>query len=237
MDIPFRRPALNELVRDYVKQYILDHALSAGDPLPSETQLAQDLGVGRSSVREAIKALQSLGIIEVRHGEGLYVREFSLDPMIETVKYGMRFDVVSLFELAQIRFFLERAAIEDVVRHISAENLGRLDDLMETWKSRVQAGANHLDLDEEFHRILYGTLNNDTFMKLYELFWLAFKGLGDPFIKQGRPAQAEYENHKAILDAVKARDVDLARTHLAWHFNHLLEERIRQATGTPSQEL
>jgi DNA-binding GntR family transcriptional regulator len=73
------------------------------------------------------------------------------------------------------------------------------------------------------------------FMKLYELFWLAFKSLGDPFIKQSRPAQTEYENHQAILDAVKARDVDLARTHLAWHFNHLLEERIRRATGSRSQ--
>ncbi len=76
MDIPFRRPALNELIRDYVKQHILDHGLSAGDPLPSETQLAQELGVGRSSAREAIKALQSLGVVEVRHGEGLYVRAF-----------------------------------------------------------------------------------------------------------------------------------------------------------------
>lgn len=226
-----RRPALNELIRDYVKQYILDHGLSVGDPLPSETQLAQDLGVGRSSVREAIKALQSLGIVEVRHGEGLYVRAFSFDPVVETATYGMRFDATSLFELAQIRFFLERTAIEDVMAQISAEDLNQLEDLMEAWKRRVHAGENHLDLDEQFHRILYGTLNNQTFMKLFELFWLAFRSLGDPFIQEGRPAQEEYRNHREILDAVKAHDADLAREHLAWHFNHLLKERLRLATG------
>ena len=79
MQSSFRRPVLNELIRDYVKQHILDHGLSAGDPLPSETQLAQELGVGRGSVREAIKALQSLGIVEVRHGDGLYVRPYFIE--------------------------------------------------------------------------------------------------------------------------------------------------------------
>jgi DNA-binding transcriptional MocR family regulator len=65
MQKTLRGPALSKAVRDYVKQYILDHKLQGGDPLPPETQLAQDLGVGRSSVREAVKALQSLGIVEV----------------------------------------------------------------------------------------------------------------------------------------------------------------------------
>ena len=92
METSLRRPALNELIRDYVKQYILDQGLCAGDPLPSEIQLAQELGVGRSSVREAIKALQSLGIVEVRHGEGLYVRPYTFDPILETLSFGMRFD-------------------------------------------------------------------------------------------------------------------------------------------------
>ena len=62
MQKQLRGPALSKAVRDYVKQYILDRKLQGGDPLPPETQLAQDLGVGRSSVREAIKALQSLNL-------------------------------------------------------------------------------------------------------------------------------------------------------------------------------
>jgi DNA-binding FadR family transcriptional regulator len=223
------RPSLNEIVRDYVKQYILDHKLSAGDPLPPESQIAEELGVGRGSVREAIKALQSLGVVEVRHGDGLYVRAFSFEPVVETVKYGMRFDAVSLSELAQIRFFLESAAIETAMKNLGQEDIERLEALMNEWKQRLENGRPHMDLDAQFHRILYGSLDNHMFMQLYELFWLAFESLGDPVIKQGRPASQDYQNHRDIVDAIKAEDLERARRHLTYHFDHLLKERIRRA--------
>jgi len=225
-----RRPVLNELIRDYVKRYILDHGLSAGDPLPSETQLAQELGVGRGSVREAIKALQSLGIVEVRHGDGLYVRPYTFDPILETLSYGMRFDTTTLAELAQIRILLERAAIEDAVKHIGATDLDRLEALMSAWQERVQTQDDPRDIDEEFHRILYGALNNQTLMKLFEVFWIAFENLDDPVIQDARPAEHDYENHRALLSAIKARDPDLARNLMMRHFGHL-QQRIRRATG------
>jgi DNA-binding FadR family transcriptional regulator len=229
MEKPFRRPVLNELIRDYVKQYILDHGLNPGDPLPPETQLAHELGVGRSSVREAIKALQSLGIVQVRHGDGLYVREYNFDPILETLGFGIRFDTTTLSELAQIRFLLEGAAIEDAVKRIGLQDLDRLDNLMQVWKGRVAAGEPHSDLDEEFHRILYGVLNNQTLVKLFQVFWIVFANLKDPVIQDIKPADQEWHDHQAILEAVKARDANLARQRLMDHFDHL-RKRIERAT-------
>lgn len=232
MEKPFRRPALNEAVRHYVKQYILSQGLNAGDPLPPETQLAQELGVGRSSVREAVKALQSLGIVEVRHGNGLYVREYNFDPVVETIGYGMRFDTTTLSELAQIRFLLERSVIEDAVKRIEPADLDRLENVLAVWRERITTGESHSDLDEEFHRILYGALNNQTLIKLLEVFWIAFENLDDPIIRTVKPIEQELEAHRAILEAVKARDANLARQRLMEHFEHL-RERIRRATSTP----
>jgi DNA-binding FadR family transcriptional regulator len=232
LEKPGLRPTLNEIVRDYVKQYILDQGLGAGDPLPTENQLAHELGVARSSVREAIKALQSLGIVEVRHGDGLYVRPYSFDPILEALGYGMRFDAQSLAELAQIRVLLERAAIEEAVEHIGAEDLARLEEILAIWKARDEAGEPQwADIDEEFHRILYGVLNNQTLMKLFEVFWIAYENLDDPNIHDVRPPQQEYDYHQAIFDAVKARDADLARQRMVQHFSHL-QERIRRATAS-----
>jgi DNA-binding FadR family transcriptional regulator len=228
MEKPFRRPVLNELIRNYVKQYILDHNLSAGDPLPPETQLAHELGVGRSSVREAIKALQSLGIVEVRHGDGLYVREYNFDPILETLGFGIRFDTTTLSELAQIRFLLEGAAIEDAVKRIGLQDLDRLDNLMGVWKQRARDGEPHSDLDEEFHSILYGALNNETLVKLLRVFWLVFANLKDPVIQDIKPADQEWYDHQAILEAVKARDANLGRQRLMDHFDHL-RKRIKRA--------
>src|SRR5690606_27853305 len=72
-----RPPLLHVTVQESLKQYIEDNRLKAGDPLPPETFLAQQLGVGRNSMREAIKALESLGIVETRRGVGVFVKEFS----------------------------------------------------------------------------------------------------------------------------------------------------------------
>jgi DNA-binding FadR family transcriptional regulator len=223
------RPTLNALVRDYVKQYILDQRLGAGDPLPTETQLAQDLGVARGSVREAIKALQSLGIVEVRHGDGLYVRPYTFDPITETLGYGMRFDTKTLAELLQIRILFERAAIEEVVQHITPQEVERLEQLMVTWKQRLKAREPHRDLDEEFHRILYTSLDNQTFMKLFEVFWFAYENLDNPIIRDVSRAERDYATHRGLLDAVQCGDAEAARKWMAQHFENL-QERIRRAT-------
>ncbi len=231
MEQSLRRPALNEAVRNYVKRYIVEHGLTAGDPLPPETQLALELGVGRSSVREAVKALQSLGIVEVRHGEGLYVREYNFDPILETIGYGLRLDTKMLSELAQVRFLLERAAIEEAVLRITPHDLALLDDVIAAWTKRLGSTQSHVDLDREFHRILYGALNNQILTKLIEVFWIAFEAVNDPIIQEEIPSQLELQAHQAILEAVKARDPKLAQQRLMQHFENL-QQRITRATNS-----
>ena len=226
MEKPLRGPALNEAVRNYVKQYILDRNLKAGDSLPPETQLAQQLGVGRSSVREAIKALQSLGIVEVKHGNGLYVREYNFDPILETLSYGMRFDPNTLAEFLQIRIWLESSVIGEAVSQIKAKDIAQLDEVMAAWAKRVEAGQLYADLDEQFHRILYTTLNNQTLMKLFEVFWIAFQNLDFETIRISEPA-VELAEHRRILEAVKEGDVSLTRQRLVQHFSRL-QDRLRR---------
>lgn len=227
MEKPLRGPALNEAIRNYIKQYILEHKLNGGDALPPETQLAQDLGVGRSSVREAIKALQSLGIVEVRHGNGLYVREYNFDPILETFSYGLRFNAAMLAELTQIRIWLEAAAIEEAVKRISEEEIAQLENLMETWSQRAESNDLCPDLDEQFHRNLYQILDNQTLIKLLEVFWVAFENLDIEAIRDADPMTG-LEQHQAILEGVKARDASLTRQRLVQHFSSL-QERIDRA--------
>jgi DNA-binding FadR family transcriptional regulator len=232
MEKLLRRPALNEAVRDYVKRYIVENKLNGGDPLPPETQLAQELGVGRSSVREAIKALQSLGIVEARRGDGLYVREYNFDPILEILNYSVRSDPVRLAELMQIRVWLETVVIGDAVMEIGDAQLAQLDAVIAEWRARVQAGEDHTDLDERFHCILYGILENQTLLKLIEVFWIALDSQDVASIRASDPV-AELAQHQAILEAVRARDVSTSRRLLVEHFAHL-KERIRGAVSLVS---
>jgi len=84
-----RPPLLHVSVQESLKSYIDDNALAPGAPLPPENDLAQQLGVSRNSVREAIKALESLGILETRRGIGVFVKAFSFEPLLANLAYGL----------------------------------------------------------------------------------------------------------------------------------------------------
>jgi len=78
-----------------IKSYILRHGLHPGDRLPTESALCADLGVSRSSVREALRKLQALDIVTVRQGSGSYVGDMSLQPLVETLVLRAALDDIS----------------------------------------------------------------------------------------------------------------------------------------------
>ena len=219
-------PALYKAIRDYIKQYVLEHDLKPGEPLPPEGQLVEDLGVSRSSVREAVKSLQSLGIVDVRQGDGLYVRELNFDSMLEAFQFGMQFDPHTVAELLQIRIWLEMAVIGDAVKQIRTEELARLESIINDWDERIQIGENYIDLDEEFHSTIYAVLKNQTLMKLFDTFWVAFLGLENDNIQHSDPV-GELQSHREILNAIKSGDTDHTRNQLQFHFDNI-KSRIDQ---------
>jgi len=230
MDKPLRGPALSEAIRTYIKNYIITNKLQAGDPLPPETQLMDELGVGRSSVREAVKALQSLGIVEIRRGDGLYVRETNFDPILEVLDYSMRFDPTMFAEIFRVRVWLESAVIGDAVRTISDEHIRQLELLMQEWEKRVAAGQPFAEMDERFHCILYQSLHNRTLIMLLEVFWDAFEDLDIEAIRNTNAALA-LKDHWDLLQAVRERDADRSRQQLIYHFSHV-SRRISDAIQT-----
>ncbi|MBN1452073.1 MAG: FadR family transcriptional regulator [Anaerolineales bacterium] len=218
--VNFRRPVLSETVRKHIKRYILEKHLKPGDSLPPEAQLATDLGVGRSSIREAMKSLQSLGIVDVRRGEGFFVREWNLDPVLETLSYGICFTSATFGELMQIRIWLEAASIIEATANVTAQNIAELEAIMAEWETRFDTGKTFADLDERFHNVLYQSLHNDTFVQLLNVFWRAFDTVEDTMVGNA-DIRLEYKTHYAILDAIKQRNPALAREKLLASFENL----------------
>ncbi|MWR20551.1 GntR family transcriptional regulator, partial [Helicobacter pylori] len=103
----FKRQPVYLRAQDAIKSYIERHRLGPGAPLPSEVALAQELGTSRASLREGIKSLEALGIVEVRRGEGLFVKAFSFDSIFNSLPYSFAVDGRSLRELTQVRGALE----------------------------------------------------------------------------------------------------------------------------------
>ncbi|MCB0044736.1 MAG: FadR family transcriptional regulator [Caldilineaceae bacterium] len=221
-----RTPAVAEEVRSFIKEYILTNRLPPGTQLPPEGYWMEELSVGRSSVREAVKALQSLGIVEIHRGNGLYVRQVNFDPILELLSYAMRFDPQMFANVFQIRIWLESAVIKTVVAQLSEEEIQELEALLQEWERRLAANESHVDLDETFHAILYRSLGNPTLNGLLQVFWLAFRTFDDDAIRQTNLTLA-LRQHQEIMAAVRARDAERSHRLLMEHFNEI-QERIHQ---------
>jgi len=219
---------LNRAIQDHIKRTITDNRMQAGDMLPPEGQIAQDLGVSRGSVREAIKGLESLGIVEVRHGNGVFVRAFNFDSFLDLLSYGLVFDQGRIGEILQIRKWLELAAIGDTTQRITPAEIDLIEELLDRWEGKAAAGEPTSDEDRAFHRMLYSSLGNRSLNALLDNFWLVFHAVPVRSITTDLQPTTTLQDHREILAALRQHDAELARQRVQDHF-HGLEERLAMA--------
>lgn len=222
------RPALFRSVQDIIKNYILENNLTAGAPLPPEMELARQLGVSRSSVREAVKALESLGILETRRGSGLFVQDFSFEPLLENLPYGLLFALPQLADLLAVRRVLETGMAEAALAVITPQQLSQLQLLTQQMLLKAEQGQTFPDEDREFHVTLFASLQNQVLLKLLDIFWLTFHKAAQLTDLQDRDPLRTYQDHVAILEAVAAGEAAQVRLALDQHYLSL-EERLKQA--------
>lgn len=208
-------------VQDHVKQLILDRRLGPGDPLPTETEMMGSLSVSRNSVREALKGLQAMRIVEIRHGFGTYVGSLSLDLMIEGLTFRTlarhRRGENSLRELMELREALETGLIGRAIDVLPEEDPGVLRGLVDMMRTEAQDGAVHPDTERSFHLTLYRGLENYLLSELLDAFWDTFQRVRENLAAQGDAHQVARQ-HQEILDAVAAHDAERARAAVTDYF-------------------
>jgi len=220
---------LGRAVQERIKRYILEHDLQGGDALPPETHIARDLGVSRPLVREAVKALESLGIVESRPGKGLYVRAFSLDPILDNLAYSLLFDRNSIVELLQVREQLEISLLPTAIVALSPGQLDLLRGLVERMREKGEQGIALVEEDRFFHRTLSEAVGNHLLIKLLDVFWVVFSRSRDRAIRVDPAPGRTWRAHQRILDALEAGDATAAQQAMTEHFSDL-HDRVRVAT-------
>lgn len=222
---------MSRAIRDEITGLILSRGLRSGDPLPTETELVETLGVSRNSIREALKALQALDIVEIRHGYGTYVGRLSLDPLADGLTFRALHDIGrdlrSMEEILEVREALEAALIRRVAANVPDEDLQALDEVTKKMNERAKAGETFAEEDREFHEVLYRSLNNALVTQLLRAFWDVFHrvnhrlGVTDP-----NPMQT-VRRHRAIVTALRKHDVARAEQAMVEHFRNL-DVRVSQ---------
>lgn len=208
---------------DAIKDLILAERLRPGDPVPTEGELCEQLGVSRSSVREAIRTLASLDIVEVRHGHGTFVGSLSLAPLVNGLSFRARLDAEdelrTLREVLQVRIALDRSVSDDLI----AEGVGgsgeALAALVDEMVAKAEAGEMFIDQDRAFHHLLLQRIDNTLISELVTAFWTIHTDV-QPYL--GVSPGADYLDtahaHGAMLRAVQAGDAKAYLTAVDEHY-------------------
>jgi GntR family transcriptional regulator, transcriptional repressor for pyruvate dehydrogenase complex len=210
--------AVTDEAIEKIKGMITSGALRAGDRLPKEADLAAALGLSRNSLREAVRALTLVNILDVRRGDGTYVTSLEPNILLESLNFIVDFhrdDTV--LEFLQVRRILEPAATAMAAGRITREEVEGLQKLLDS----LGPSPNPEDLvekDIEFHRRIVACARNSVLSSLLE-------SMSGPMtrarvwrgISQTGAVARTLAEHQAILDALTARDPEVARSWATVH--------------------
>jgi len=210
-----------------IKNYILRSGLQMGDALPTESQLCTDLGVSRSSVREAVRTLVALDIVEVRHGHGMFVGQVSMRPMVESLIFKGLLnpgdDHRGLRDIVEVRITLDNALAEPVTHAWHNRHDPELNTLVDNIEHLASQGKLFTDQDRCFHTRLLQPLDNHLYLHLTEAFW-AIHTLTVPLLDAPKleDLTSTAKAHRAMLQAAHAGDTPAYRKAITDHYAPLL---------------
>jgi GntR family transcriptional regulator, transcriptional repressor for pyruvate dehydrogenase complex len=216
-----KRKNLSQVAAESIKEYIFENRLKAGDKLPTEVELTQTLGVSRSTVREAIKQIQMLGVLDVKPGQGAVIKEYDHDIIFQQMSWGVHINVsdASFRELIEARKVLELGVLPLVVQNNTEEHIAELEATVAKMEKSEDL-RRHRQLDAVFHQTLLKSTGNrpiihmgsiilDLFRKKIELY---------PDILPPDKIVLTNQEHRRIVDACRRRDLGaleaVARAHL-----------------------
>lgn len=220
---------LGSQVEDELMNYILQEPVEVGEKIPNEFELAELFGVGRSTIREAVKSLASKGVLEVRRGSGTYVISTI---SVEDDPLGLRKfdDVYKLaLELFEVRLVIEPEIAALASEYISQEQAEELQELCDEVEQLYLSGKNHTIKDVEFHTCIAKCSKNrvvETLIPIINTAVMTFANLTHRALME-----ETIKTHRAITEAIVNHDPVGARCAMIMHLTY-----NRQALMQLSQE-
>ena len=229
MSTPIRNPKAYDQVIEVIKDKIKKGKIKKGDKLPSEREMAESLGLSRASVREALRALEVIGLIESIQGAGNYIRTNFDNSLIEPLSLMFMLQESSVKEMYDLRETLELQCVKLSARYIEENELGLLTAILNRMYI-AKTEEESLELDIEFHYLIAKTSRNMLLINVLEVL----SQLMDEFIRksrmqilhEGNTRENLLEIHENLLRALKCREEAKASQAMKEHF-----DLIRKAYG------
>jgi GntR family transcriptional regulator, transcriptional repressor for pyruvate dehydrogenase complex len=216
---------ISEEVFDQIKSAILEGKVRPGEKLPAERELMKELGVSRVPIREALKLLANIGLVETRQGGGSYVRSLLADRVHDPLNYILKDNVERVFELLEVRKEIETGSAYYAAKRATAKEIEALWRIIEETKTYLDRKKTPpVRLDADLHLVIaqssHNTIRAHLTHTIYNVFSEYFSFLIENVCFNKEYQQSVYDQHFKIYDAISRGDAEGARLasieHLAF---------------------
>lgn len=232
---PLNRRPIPDIIAERITGLIANGTLRPGDKLPSEPELARQVQVGRTSLREALRQLATLGVIEVVRGKGTFVREAPTDnPMTQLMRWGATegFGTTAVLEA---RIGLETTAVGLACVRATAEDLEKLEQVCAAHDQAEEARDREVLVksDESVHDALVSAGHNAVILRMHRSLLTELREYRRHTVVLSYSPERTGHGHASIVDAIKRQDPVAARREVVQHLWTYYQD-LRTAAGTAS---
>jgi len=216
---------LYEQIVKQIEESILKGALKPGDQLPAERDLAQQFGVSRTAVREAVKTLREKGLVESYSGRGTFITNGTSQAIKQSLDFMMRIGQQDgLAQLAEVRQILEPEIAALAASRVQEQHLAMMREAVAVMDEALRDPDAYIEADLDFHLSLAEAAENPIILSLIDsIVGLLREQRLRIFYVDGGPDRGQY-HHKRILEAVEQRDEDRARDAMRAHLQQVRED-------------
>lgn len=242
---PVQRNSLSDAIVEQIIDLISRGVLRPGERLPSEKELCLRFGVGRTTIREALRSLAVMGILDGRVGEGTFVSTDSRKYLDKALQWGLLIDRKDVNDLIETRLMLESQTAAAAAARATEEDLEEMEEALNGMQRSVDHPAEYLEHDLRFHlaiaratqnRILYNLLS---LTRGYLQTWIS-ESLAKPSARKIRArAESSVREHRKILQALRRHKPDEARQAMTEHIlssSQDLQAHVHRKAGEESSE-
>jgi GntR family transcriptional regulator, transcriptional repressor for pyruvate dehydrogenase complex len=220
---PIKKARLAEAIADRIRELILDGTLPANKPLPGERQLAARFGVSRGSVRDALRVLETIGLIETRHGQGTFPHELDVDRLVAPLASVLTYRSDLREELVDVRRMFEPAVARVAAARHTDDDLVDLQRIVDLQRRKLKSGGSAIVEDTAFHAALARATQNSVVIRIMAtLNDLLIESRKLTLKQKGRPERS-IQGHEAVVAALRRRDADAASLAMLMHIEQIAE--------------
>jgi GntR family transcriptional regulator, transcriptional repressor for pyruvate dehydrogenase complex len=223
----FTKTSVSKRVVDYIKELIMEKKLVKGEKLPSEREMSEKLSISRNTVREAYQILATLGYVEIKHGQGVFVSNESASVDQWAAAFFVKTDqIVELFEMRQV---LETQSVKWAAQNASEEQVKKLKEHVEHSFKLIQEMSNeHLiaKADQEFHLMLAEFSGNSILYRIMHNLIDLLKEVRKEAMEIPGRQKRSIEEHERIVLSVASKNVEQAEKEMLNHLESVRNELL-----------